>query len=125
MSASAGARRLAGDRNVRSAEVALVGETDVKRNIRQRVVRFPQKLGRSGDPLPYDVTVRRKTGALLERPVEVPRGECGNAGESFGREVFGQVPVDVLANAAQSAGRESAERWAANRACEWLPCLPR
>src|SRR5262249_379916 len=114
MSAPTGTRRLARYRDVGAAEVALISEANLERDVGERSARLDEQFLSHRGPLGNDVLMRRVASALLERAVEVSQGQLGDARENFGPEVFGQVLVDMLAHAAQGAGCESAERFGPN-----------
>lgn len=79
-----------------TGELALVGESDARGDIREREVAFAQKLLCPLDPAGDDVLVRRHPRGCFEPPCEVVGAQVGGRGHPGQGEVGVQVLVDVL-----------------------------
>src|SRR5215831_7597901 len=110
MPAATRARRLARDQGVRSGKVTLIGEADLEGDIGECATGLLEQLGCESNAPAQNVLMRRLPGALPEGTAEMPRRQSSDRGENLGPQAGGKIFLDVVAHAAQRAGRETAAR---------------
>src|SRR5215831_11039076 len=90
--------------------VALIGEPDRERDLRQRKLRAGNELLRPLDPALKQVTVRRNTLGLLEGAREMKNREADDIRQRLDRDVLLEVRRDVFLHSAQRSRRQPTTR---------------
>src|ERR1700754_1849654 len=109
--------------------MALIGETGRQGDFRERQVRACKKLLGPLHPFADQVIMRRDADGLLEGANEVADLEIGKPGQRFHADTLLDVRIDVIAQAPQYPGRQSAagKAGSGNRVCliDWKSDQPR